>query len=214
MGSIQKEVHRIVDSVIPQGWSSQISNGGEPTFLYSLQQTTRLLGGNGSDGASKTDPVTIEVVTTRGVTLGYYSSVQGNLSARLGRITSPFWINYGPIYSVTPRVHRYKNPDKSILKKQVAAENGTKLMPNDAYLFLSAGVDLVLYSTLLQGQFRRNAYEIAASDVERLVPHLAMGVVFDLGRIQLSFSHTFREREIKGGKGHRWSNLSVAFLYD
>ena len=100
-GNIQKEVHRIVGSKIPKGWSSQISNGGEPTFLYSLQETKLWLGGNDSNRS-----VQLDLATTHGFTLGYYNSVQASLSARFGRITSPFWVNYGPIYKQTPGIHR------------------------------------------------------------------------------------------------------------
>jgi hypothetical protein len=39
-----------------------------------------------------------------------------------------------------------------------------------------------------------------------------MGIVLRLGGIQLSFSHTYREKEIRGGKNHRWNNFSIALF--
>lgn len=37
-GAIQRGVHKALGHALPQGWSSQISHGGEPTFLYTLQR--------------------------------------------------------------------------------------------------------------------------------------------------------------------------------
>ncbi|MDE0343897.1 MAG: DUF2219 family protein [Deltaproteobacteria bacterium] len=229
-GKIQKEVHRFIGSDIPQGWPTQISNGGEPTFLYALQETNLWLGGDDSNRSTKLD-----LVTTHGFTVGYYNSLQASLAARFGRITLPFWASYGPIFMRTPSAQRVEgddpfSPTQNSGRKNRGApsptqssrpQNGngkknddSKLALDEAYLFLAGGVDLVAYSALLQGQFRSNDYEFESSDVERLVPHAVIGIVLQLGRLQLSYSHTIREREIRGGKNHSWGQISIAFFYD
>ena len=208
-GILQREVHRLFNLTIPEGWSSQISNGGEPTFLYSLRGTKLLLRSDETDGRKIFD---FDLSANLEGKLGYFNSVQGSLSARIGQITSPFWVDFGPIYSRSPHVigrpRELEAQSKSGPTKAKEEDRG-----NEVYVFLAGGVDLVLYSALLQGQFRNNDYEIASSAVERLVPHAVIGFVIQLGRMQLSYSHSYREPEIKGGRSHRWNSLSLGFFY-
>ncbi len=194
-GRLQKAVHRAVGAPDPVGWSSQISDGGEPTFLYSFQRKTRLCGGNRACTGSKFD-----FSANLGGTLGYYNSLQGSISTRFGRIKSPFWVDYGPIYNRSPRVMLTGlDPPKTTLK--------------EAYLFASGGADFVIYHVLLQGQFRNSDYVIASSDIERIIPYAAAGIVIDFEGWQLTYSYSHKEPEIKGGRSHRWHTFSFGFNF-
>ena len=215
---IQTAVHRVIDSPEPKGWGSEISRGGEPTLLYSIQGTSlRYDREMSAFGIGQK----LELTTNRSLTVGYYSSLQAGMSIRLGKVHSPFWSDYGPIHNyitrpaVMPdariewqpnskRVEAFDEPSKKAEKRTRAKET---------YGFLGVGVDLVMYNALLQGQFRRNDYEIEASDVTRLIPHVTAGVVFDFKKWQFSISHNFRAPEIRKGKDHRWTSLSAKCFY-
>jgi len=203
-GKLQRAVHKAFGYPLPQGWSSQISNGGEPTFLYALE-AKRLL----TRPRSCCDRPRFDLSGSFGGTLGYYNSLQGTLSARLGLITAPFWSDYGPIANHSGRIKR------TLRKTRNTSTNsrGTWPTPQDAYLFFSGGVDVVLYNVLLQGQFRGSEYDIAASDIDRVIPHVVVGFVMGFGGFEFSYSYTHRGPEILGGKSHGWSSLSVGLRY-
>lgn len=210
-GSIQSEVHRMVDAKIPQGWSSQISDGGEPTFLYSAQETWLLRGAPDGD-------TNFDMAATLGGALGYYTAVQGKLTVRLGWIDTPFWVTTGPIADETFQPERANGGWQGAATKSRNSEGGAdqslnRLMPSQAYLVFTAGGSVVLYNALLQGQFRDNGYEVPASKVERVVGNAVVGLVLQFGRFQASYSHSYREREIRGGRSHRWNSLSLRLFY-
>ena len=192
-GEIQTAVHKIVDSPQPKGWSSEISRGGEPTLLYAIQGKNLW---HDHDISAFGVGQKLELTTNKGLTVGYYSSLQAGISIRLGKISSPFWSDYGPIHN-------------HIVRPAITKVGKSK----ELYGFLGAGVELVMYNALLQGQFRRNDYEIEASDVERAIPHITAGGVVHFERWQFSISHNYRGPEIRGGKDHRWTSFSVRYFY-
>ena len=211
-GRIQKEVHRLVKVDIPQGWASQISEGGEPAFLYSLQRKALVCGPHNSCGSRIFD-----LSTNLGGSLGYYNALHGGLLARLGAIeTTPFWRNFGPISGHTFQPERKNGGSVPPIKKIARSDpppRASRVGGVEAFLFLAGGARVILHSALLQGQVRRNAYEIPSSDVERLVPHAVVGVVVRFGHLLLSYSHSYRGREIEGGSAHRWSSLALGVVY-
>ena len=208
-GNIQAAIHKVVDSEEPRGWESEISRGGEPTLLYSLQKNRRLYpkeNANLAHRRKKTD-----VGTDLGLTLGYYSSLQAGAALRWGEIHSPFWASYGPIHNNIARTVAIPGK-KSVMNNSKNGDN-RKRTPEEGYLFLRGGLDIVLYNALLQGQFRKNDFEIDSSGVARIIPYLSAGFVKDCGRWQLSISHNFRGREIMEGEDHRWTSFSIRRSY-
>ena len=193
-GKIQRAAHKIFGGDEPMGWGSEISRGGEPTFLYALQNRLRLCPGDGNTSACGDS--SFDLRANWGTTFGYYTTLQGSIAGRFGRINSPFWVDYGPIHLHTSQA-----------KAQVTEKAGRR----ELYTFVAGGVDVVFYNALLQGQFRANAYEVASSDVTRLVPYFTVGVVVSFGRCQLTMSHNVRGPEVEGGKNHRWNSISVGF---
>ena len=204
-GRLQRAIHKAFGAPEPVGWSSQISDGGEPTFLYSFQRKTRLCGGNTSCASRKYD-----LSANLGGTLGYYNSLQGSLSTRFGRIKSPFWVDYGPIHNwiAQPMKHPGTSLDTKSMKK-----TGASLIPKEAYLFVSGGADIVFYNVLLQGQFRNSDYVIASSDLERIILRIAAGIVIGFDKFQFTYSYSHKEPEIRGGRSHRWHTFSLGFNF-
>ena len=229
-GNLQRAVHKLMTLDLPEGWSSQISDGGEPIFLYSLQRKALLCGAGNRCGNG-----IFELTTNLGGGVGYYNGLRGGLSIRLGLIDSPFWADFAPISGHMFQPERFGNgpvsePKRSMFQpesyknrpvpeltritgSESATTQSSMFVVPEAYLFLTGSAHLVLYSTLLQGQGRHNPYEIRASEVETLVPQVMVGFVIQVGRLRFSFSHSYRGPEIKEGREHMWSSLTLGCVY-
>lgn len=192
-GVIQETVHSVFSLEEPQGWSTEISRGGEPVVGYSLQGK-RLLCGVAGDSRFCGNGI-VDLTAMFGGSLGYYTSLKAGFSGRLGRISSSFWDDYGSIGDRTSQAALVPESD------------------DEFYLFGTAGLEVVGYSAVLQGQLRRSEYVVSASDVQRTVPYASFGLVVKKSKIRLSVSHNLRRAEVKGGKMHRWTTFSVGCFF-
>lgn len=206
-GAIQDAVHDVIGGDDPRGWSTEISRGGEPVLGFALQGKSLLCesDGNGSCVGGWYD-------ATAGLagSLGYFTSMRAGFSGRIGKIDSPFWGNYGPIRenSALPQPFYF-----SPLLDNADGQGASPRSLDEIYLFGNTGVELVLYSAVLQGQFRKNHYEVKSSDMERAVPYASVGGVMRFGSFLLSLSHSIRGPEIQDGKSHRWTGVSVGYPF-
>lgn len=198
-GKIQTALHDFIGNDEPIGWPNEISRGGELTVLYSLHQKHLLCIRHEEPDACANKRS--ELTATWGGTAGYYNSLQGGFSARFGRIRTPFWVDYGPIHL----------RNSAATKALPNTKNGFDKLSSsgEAYLFMTGGADVVLYNAQLQGQFRDNRFEVDAADISRVTPYVSAGFVIDLWKFQISVSYNFRGRELKGGKSHRWTSISI-----
>lgn len=225
-GGIQDAVHEVISADRPQGWSTQISQGGEPVFGYGLQKKKLLLCNGNTTSAGLCGDGDDDLTASWGISLGYYTSLRASLTGRLGlggKLRSPFWGDFGPISSgrtfSTPQNHMpLLNTSSSVSNggnhPLAAAARLSEASESDdeAFLFATVGMDVVLYSAVLQGQFLQNDYEVDSSDVQRAVPYLSFGFVTNFGKCRLSVSHSIRGPEIEDGKSHGWTSFSVGFM--
>lgn len=162
-GKLQTWWHDVIGSEEPKGWDSQISDGGEPSFMYAVE-------GRGLLSNEKNH--LFSVSGNLGASIGYYTSVKGGLAARFGKLVSPFWSDYGPAQRLTAPVYLHSNGPST------KEHNSTSLKGYiEYYLFIMGGMDFVIYNAMLQGQFRDSRYEISNSDISRMVPHSSVGIV-------------------------------------
>ncbi len=158
---VQKRIHRMTGSDIPQGWDNQISDGGELTFKHSLSVHQVLLSHSGD-----------HAYDLRGgleAGFGYTTDVRASLSGRWGRLNTPWW-------SFTPHQNEYINLGQTLSDN---AEQG----PNDPEFYLWGGVQLTyrLYNALLQGQFRDSAVTFDRDQLEPLILSAWLGVTRTFG---------------------------------
>lgn len=230
-GEIQNAVHHVIGGEDPQGWSTEICRGGEPVLGYAFQKKKLLC----------TDPKPVglcgdgnfDVSANWGVSLGYYTSINAGLAGRLGlggKLQSPFWGDFGsstldqlglkPMNTLSFRPPDTTNADTpnesqdngNDLGRAVASDSSGS-SGYELYVVTTAGLSLLLYNAVLQGQFRSNENEVESSDVNRAVLHASVGIVKTFGDWRVSFSHSLRGPEIKGGKSHRWTSLSVGCMF-
>ncbi|MBV9317260.1 MAG: lipid A deacylase LpxR family protein, partial [Gammaproteobacteria bacterium] len=156
--SVQHALHSLTGSVQPQGWSHQISAGGEPTLRYSTARQA-LLGEFGSGtlhGDSK---------WTVAGSLGTVTEGSLAFSARWGRIESPWW-------AFTPEQTMY------VQETQPIAPPLGLGAPPEIFLFAGARAKLRVYNAFLQGQFRHSDLTYGWSDLNKTIGEVWAGVEF------------------------------------
>ncbi len=179
-GEIQKALHRAIGNQTPEGWKNQISNSGEPTFLYSVTrrhalQSSLVQGGNRIDFNSSLE-----------ANFGYVTDVGLGVGWRYGRIQTPWW-NFN--------VHQ-----SEYINLGAPTLHGNQSGPRDEFfLWSGARVRYRFYNAILQGQFRDSPVTYRADELHRGIVEAWIGVskqMFDTYR--LSFVVRGRTREIKG----------------
>lgn len=153
----QNSIHSALGQGTANGWQNQISNGGEPTFRYTLaRQVThkKHYVKNGID---------YELKSTGDISIGYITDVSLGLGTRFGDIRSPWW-------SFNPHQFDYSNMGIPTFR--------TGRSTQFQELFFWGGVDLRyrLYNALLQGQFRESAVTYNASEVNHWIAEAWLGV--------------------------------------
>ena len=190
--ALQTWIHENNSSVVPQGWDNEISAGGEPTILLRAQYERRLTAcWSGGCGHPELYGRRFFEATMFGEGMvGYYGNVAGGLRARIGWFQSEFWdFDGAPLGSVA----------------QAAGVPEKEGFRNRFEIFAFGGVQgrLVAWNALLQGQFKSNPYEIAASDVKRALGEFQVGLVtsIPLGqtwRVGLGWLYAGRSAEFDG----------------
>ena len=163
----------------PIGWSNQISEGGEPTAMYSSEYVNLL-----SRKPYDTECANYEVATNYGYNLGYYTNVFAGISLRAGRVCSPYYA-----WSANPA---------SYFALEVDEVEGDK-RPRDHFVFLSYQARVVGYNVLLQGQFRDSVVTFSGSQIENLVHEASAGWTLQRkSRSSFTYALHYRSAEFEG----------------
>lgn len=189
--ALQRAVHSAVGSNKPLGYSHQISDGGEPTFMYSVSRY-RLL----AQGSYRGHPFSLRFGA--GASVGYLT--EANLEVTL-RSDAPWWSSsaasadyagHPAIGGPTPAPHG---------RPRFQLEAGAK-------------VHVRAYNAFLEGQFRGSDVVYSAHELQPLLVDLWIGatMVFPKG---FSVSYTIRHQteEIERGHGARsfaWGSIGIS----
>jgi hypothetical protein len=189
--ALQRAVHSVVGSTQPAGYSHQISDGGEPTFMYSVSRY-RLL----AQGSYRGHPYSLRVGA--GASVGYLTEANVEIVARSD---APWWSSSAVSgdYAGHPAIG---GPAPAAAgRPRFQLEAGAKL-------------HLRLYNAFLEGQFRHSDVVYSAHELEPLLVDLWLGVttVFPRG---FSVSYTIRHQteEIARGSGARsfaWGSIGIS----
>ena len=184
---LHRGFHQLIGSQKPNGYSHQISEGGEPTFKYTARRQgliakyRSLLGGRADFkwGAE--------------ASLGYITEASLMVSGRYGKFSTPWW-------SLYPERSEYYAPPASSID-------------GDLYLLYGASTSLRGYNVLLQGQFRHSDVTLSSNQVEKVLGEAHLGVVWGITRAtSLSYIVRFQTAEIKRGAGARDSYVGSLYL--
>ncbi|MES9961140.1 MAG: lipid A deacylase LpxR family protein [Sedimenticola sp.] len=187
--AMQTGLHNVFGGDRPRGWHNQISDGGEPTFLYSAEYRRALF--------QEPGPLADwDLSYSVGGNLGYYVNGSAGIDFRLGRIKSAFHThNPGPLAPF----------DKA--RRTAAPSSKSK---RDAYLWLRYRANLFAYNALLEGQFRDSAVTFDGGRLNRLVHELGVGVTVDVSRnCTFTFAQHVRSSDIEGPneRDHHYGGL-------
>lgn len=189
---MQRAVHEVQGGIVPNGWSHQISDGGEPTARFVLAEQWLL--GDGETAAGDLRQVKLTVAGSA----GFLTEGSAAISMRWGRIQTPWW-------SFNPELGDYS-------AAPVAPVNGYGLGSPEIYGFVGARLKVRAYNALLQGQFRHSDVRVASDDFERLQAEVWAGFTTAFSDWQMTYAVHAASREISSGPGARslvWASVSL-----
>jgi len=165
----------------PNGWDNQISDGGEPTFLYSLDRS-RLF------KETKRNQHSYSI----GANVGYYTNIHtGYLYRRLlsGRAFSSDFQDVGGTQIVNGTLSSlahtsgYNNTDGES-QSPTLSDTEPKIFPprriKETIFFFGLRAYGVIYNATLQGQFRNTGFELDESKLNYVLAQLSLGLSDDL----------------------------------
>lgn len=191
VGDIQNEVHNVTDSQRANGWSNQISDGGELTARYSIAKQRRWNLNNPN----------IELKSSAQASFGYLTEVSYGASLRIGKINSR-WQSYNP------ELTSYGEQSNLSVDDQLVQER---------YFLLGAAIKARAYNAFLQGQFRDNPVEYNADDLNHTIIEVWAGYTHSFKHgYRVSYLLRAHSSEVKQGDGDRnvvWGGLTLSKAY-
>lgn len=187
----QTGIHRLMGSVEPEGWQNQISDGGEPTILYTRKKMNLF----------SVNSELFQMYHGYTYNLFYITGITYNLGFRFGKYNKKNWLYdmSGFIGSTSTKTNR-----KILGKKK-----------NEFYFYCNLNTNLNVYNASLHGQFRETNYRLPYSKTGFLTIDTSLGVAFSLGKTTLSIYHKLRSPEIWDVNYKYWHNWGgVSFVYE
>lgn len=180
----QRIFHRATRSYTPEAWGHQISDGGEPTLRYSYVREHLLASG-------ENDHARYEIKPSFEAAAGFITDASVALSARWGRITTPWW-SFSP-----DRTEYFSQPSAGLAREQV--RSGREL-----YAFVGGKLKVRPYNVFLQGQFLRSDLTYEPDDIRPVMAEAWLGVTGQLSRNDwLSWELRYQTSELRVEPGDR-----------
>ena len=184
-------IHAIVGSPEPGGYDHQVSDGGEPTFMYAASRYLLL-----ASGGLRGQPYSVRLGV--GANVGYITEANIEIAFRTN---APWWESSAAAadYSGHPQID---GPPLSIGDHpRVQLEAGAKLHAR-------------VYNAFLEGQFRHSDVTFGSSGLERMLVDvwLAATTVLPNG-FSVSYAVHRQTAEIETGRGARaftWASIGFA----
>lgn len=192
--AVQRALHHLTGSVQPEGWSHQISAGGEPTLRYEFARQALLArygrGWRRGDGK-----------WTGAVSLGTVTEASVALASRFGRIESPWW-------AFTPEQSMYVQETQPVPPPLPAHS------PPELFAFAGARVQLRVYNAFLQGQFRHSDLTYGEGRLNQLLGEAWAGVELRTASgWAVQYLARWESAELRAGVGSRsflWGSVEIS----
>lgn len=188
---LQDSIHGIVGTEKAAGYDNQISDGGEFTLRYAVSRHSLVSSGYSDTGRKH------EVTFGTEASVGYLTEASAAVSARWGRIGTPWW-------GFTPDLTDY-------LARPIMAPRA--FSANEMYFFGGIKLRARAYNSFLQGQFRDSSVSFSSGELNHLIGEAWIGFAATLNNeYTLSYSVRYQTSEIKNGAGARdikWGSLTL-----
>jgi hypothetical protein len=189
--AIHRGVHVLVDDERPLGWDHQISAGGEPTFRYVEAQQWLLNDQRNDNGLP-------ELKLTLAGSAGFLTEGSVALSARWGRIQSPWW-------SFGPELGDYTSAPVAPVTS-FSSNN-----PAEVFAFAGFRLKARAYNALLQGQFRHSDVRVEGDDLAHTQAEAWLGVASTWSDLRITYALHYASAEMTSEPGRRgliWAGIN------
>lgn len=179
---------------VPQGWNNQISDGGELTALYTVGYLAPVFG---LSHPQIDNHHLVQLITDLSASVGYYTNIAAQLQFRIGLFNTPYWVSTGNTSSIS----------------QSTQGNSKRWI--QAFVFGQLNTRYVLYNALLQGQFRKNSFDLSRSEISPIVFNYEMGIFISIrDRLNIIYKPLmFRSNEmLTRERSHIWSGISLTYI--
>jgi hypothetical protein len=188
---LQTAIHHVVGSASPEGYSHQISAGGEPTARYALaRQFLWIAHPSGR----------LDVKTTIEGSVGYLTEASVAISARIGRLNSAWW-------SFAPELTDY----------MAAPIAGDARAHRELYVFSGVRLKARAYNAFLQGQFRHSDVRYSSDEIQHFLVHAWIGLAMQLAdQTDLTYTLNYQSAELREGDAVRdalWGAVQVTHVF-
>ena len=193
-GDVQSALHHLTGSVQPEGWSHQVSAGGEPTARYATARQALL-------AAHDSDAVGWDSKWSAAGSIGTITEASASLGARWGRIESPWW-------AFTPEENTYVQETQPIAPALPAGA------PPEIFAFLGARAKLRVYNAFLQGQFRQSDLTYGEGSLNQVLGEAWLGVELRTASgWAFQYLARWQSPELRSGIGSRsfvWGSIQIS----
>jgi hypothetical protein len=189
---LHRGVHEIIGSAEPRGYDHQISDGGEPTFMYAASRYRLLASGQFRGGR----PYSVRFGA--GGSFGYIT--EGNVELAF-RTDAQWWASSAVAadYAGHPPVAASARLDRG--RSRVQFEAGAKIRAR-------------VYNAFLEGQFRNSDVTFASAELEPVLVDVWLGATTVLANgLSVSYSAHRQTEEIErrhGGRAFSWASIGFA----
>ncbi len=190
--TLHEHVHEALGNEVPQGWDHQISAGGEPTARY-VEAQQWLLG-----GSERLDPSLPELKLTVAGSAGFITEGSVALSARWGRIQSPWW-------SFSPELGDYTSAPIA------PVEQFSSQSPAEFFAFAGFRLKARGYNALLQGQFRHSDVRVQGDDLAHTLAEVWIGLATTWNDNRITYNLHYATSEMTVEPGERsliWAGIA------
>ncbi len=197
VGELQKAIHRATGSDETRGWDNQISEGGEPTAMYTLVREDVLV-------EQQSDMLDYDLRSIVGGSVGTVTQFGGGINARIGRFTNSSW-------QINPDYAEFIN-----LGTPVMTDGGQSKSGNDLYFRIGLQLRLRGYNAFLQGQFRDSAVTFDRGELRKWIGRGSAGISWEIqSDTHISFTGHARTPEIRDAEDSfpLWGSIIVTQTY-
>lgn len=219
------------DPHTPMGWGNQISNGGEPTFLYSISREDLI-----TTNKVKYEQERSYFELKHGLKLmgGYYTGATYRPTIRIGILDPRNWFR---------NINILDNGNKDITTRQkaeadfnlglISAEERKRITDSEfkkdyylaprkweLFLFGSGGATAILYNQMLNGKFRdteRSKHTLSFNETEHLIFewNTGIGLGIPIGTKMLNLlwtAHAGRTKQfnLPLATSHKWGAFAIS----
>lgn len=187
-------IHSALNLEHARGWDRQISDGGEPTFRYTLARLDLLAEGNTEPRRS------FQIKHSGSLSVGYLTEATTSLSLRWGKIMTPWW-------SFMPERAEY-------IREPAPVANNPSARQREIYGWGGIKARARLYNAFLQGQFRDSALAYDYEDIRPLIGEAWLGITAQIGDdYGLSWVVRYQTSELRTEPGDRdlfWGSVFLS----